>query len=710
VDQVKRLAAEVTSRRLVTLVGPGGVGKTRLSIEAAAAAAVAFPDGVWLCELAPLAEPESVVHAVLAVLSVRPNDGLEPLAALVDALSRRRLLLLIDNAEHVVRGVAELVAAVLAGAAGVALLVTSREPLAVAGEQVWPVPALDTTSEGVELFCDRAALADASFFMSEADAPVVAGICERLDGSPLAIELAAARVRSFTVLDLAERLKDRFRLLRGGRGGIERHQTLRAAIDWSYRLLDSDQQLIFERLSVFAGSFDRPAVEAVCCDEPLNPLDAADLVDSLVDRSLIIVDRHGDRARYRLLETLRQYGAECVEQRGDVERLRDRHLAHFVEAASRARVLHHGGGDDGEGAATFKREWDNIRAALGWAVETRDAPLASILVIAPFWFAVSMLHHELGVFAQQALQVVDVNPAVHGVAGLFAMLAGDLDAGEAHGRAGVAAAPSPTHPDTVICWQAIVSCDAYLNRLDRIGTDIEHWAAAADAVADPYTAAAEHAWLALFPADPGLAARHVAVAKRLGGSIAEPNLAAFLATVDGGATFAAGHRAEAASLFRQARLLAEHAGPHTAAQTAWQIALRAGAREFDVEPAGAYQEAIRRLYQLDEWANLWGVLESLATWLARSGRLDPAALILRHLEASGHRNVFLAGRRAATERLLDGATDPPIWRTRRGRLDRDRLVAYCLAQLSDGDEQTTNGAANRALATSTTVHVSEPAS
>ena len=257
---------------MVTLTGVGGVGKTRLATEAARAAAGEFPDGVWLCELAPVADPDAVAHAVATTLAVRRQEGLSMLDSVVDALRGRRLLLILDNCEHVLDAAAELARRVTASCPTVALLATSREPVGVAAERVWAVPSLDAAVEGVELFCDRAAAADAAFSPTEADRAVIAAICGRLDGIPLAIELAAARVRSMTPSELAGRLDDRFRLLRGGRrGGLERHQTLRATVQWSHQLLTGQERALFDRLAVFAGGFDLDSAEAVCADDTIDP-------------------------------------------------------------------------------------------------------------------------------------------------------------------------------------------------------------------------------------------------------------------------------------------------------------------------------------------------------------------------------------------------------------------------------------------------------
>ena len=378
-EELRRLAADVPLRRLITLTGVGGVGKTRLALEAGGMVADKFPDGVWLCELAPVAEPAAVAHAVATTLSIRTQAGLSLVDSVVDALRGRRLLVILDNCEHLLDAAAELVGRVTESCPTVTVLATSREPLGVAGERVWVVPSLSAATEGVRLFCDRAEAAHASFSPSEGDLAVIAEICERLDGIPLAIELAAARVRFMTAADLAERLHDRFRLLRGGRRGLERHHTLAATVQWSYRLLPEAERVLFDRLSVFAGGFTLPAAEAVCADDRVDRLDVAGDLAALVDKSMVVADRAGNHARYRLLETLRQFGEERLDETAQAGELRDRHLRYYVGVAHEAR-RHYEGRAQAAGAATFRSEWANIRAAIQWAITQDDRATATGLL------------------------------------------------------------------------------------------------------------------------------------------------------------------------------------------------------------------------------------------------------------------------------------------------------------------------------------------
>jgi predicted ATPase len=345
-----------------------------------------FPDGIWFIELAPLTEADAVNHAVAAALSVGRSEGLPLLESIVTLLEGRRVLLVLDNCEHVIDAASEIVDRVRRATASVSVLATSRQPLGLAGERIWDVGALDAEVEGPELFCQRAEAASRSFARAD-DNALIADICRQLDGVPLAIELAASRVRSMSLAQLSRGLDDRFRLLRSsGRGAAERHQTLHATVEWSYRLLSDAERLIFDRLSVFAGSFDLTAAEAVCGTEPLDTLDVVDLLSSLVDKSLMLLDATGIDARYRLLETLRQFGQRRVIDQGAGVQLRNRHLVHFAEVARTAQQRFEGSAN-AIGRATYERDWDNLRIALEWAIETGAADVAGQLVKDSFFFA-----------------------------------------------------------------------------------------------------------------------------------------------------------------------------------------------------------------------------------------------------------------------------------------------------------------------------------
>jgi len=365
--------------RLVTIVGPGGIGKTRLSLQIAADVLDAHPDGVWFIELASIVDPGLVPKAIAQVLGLQEDASTPVVQALCAHVASRRLLLVLDNCEHLVEPCANLVTALLRTAPDVRVLASSREALNVSGEQTYPLPPLalpDPGSSAVDaarsdagqLFIERARLRQPTFALSERNVKVVAQICARLDGIPLALELAAARVGVLTVETIAERLHDRFRLLTGGsRTALPRQQTLRALIDWSYDLLGAAEKTLFARLSVFAGGWSLPAAEAVCTDDDLAPEDVLDLLTGLANKSLVVPDGNG--ARYRMLETIRDYARDRLQERGESVAVRVRHCNYFVKFAEDAEPHLEGGADQPAWLERLDVEHDDLRAALGWSLE-----------------------------------------------------------------------------------------------------------------------------------------------------------------------------------------------------------------------------------------------------------------------------------------------------------------------------------------------------
>ena len=376
--------AALSTARLVTLTGPGGTGKTRLALQAAADALDAYPEGVWLVELAALADPALVPQAVAAAVGVREEPGRPLPATLTEALRPKRLLLVLDNCEHLLDAGARLADALLRTCPQVTILATSREALGIAGEATWRVPSLSlpdaqrpqppealTQYAAVRLFVDRAVAVLPTFRVTNQTAPAVAQICARLDGIPLALELAAARVRVLPPEHLLARLEDRFRLLTGGsRTALARHQTLQGAVDWSYGLLSDEEQTLFRRLAAFAGGWTLEAAEAVCAGGRIGAPEVLELLTRLVDKSLVAVEEQADgTARYRLLETLRQYGRQKLTAGGETDGVQQAHAAHYV-AMLAAR---HEGRDLATWVPRWEREHANLRAALDWWEACGDA-------------------------------------------------------------------------------------------------------------------------------------------------------------------------------------------------------------------------------------------------------------------------------------------------------------------------------------------------
>ncbi len=379
IAEVKRLLSE---SRLVTLTGAGGCGKTRLAIQVASDVIDSFEDGVWWVELAALADETLVPQAVAQTLGVRevPIQALSE--TLANHLHAKQLLLVIDNWEHLITACAQLTEHLLRACPNLKILAASREPLAIGGETVYLVSTLSLPdpnessptqllqSEAVRLFVERARAVKPGFVLTKQNARAVASICQRLDGIPLAIELAAARVKLLTVEHIAARLDDRFNLLTtGSRTALPRHQTLRATIDWSYDLLPEEARLLFHRLSVFVGGFTLNAAEQICSDEPPSQRAVLDLLARLVDRSLVMVDQQYDDERYRMLETIRQYARDKLLESGESERMQDRHLDFFLQLAEAAAPQLEGA-DQILWLNRLERDHDNFRAALGWALES----------------------------------------------------------------------------------------------------------------------------------------------------------------------------------------------------------------------------------------------------------------------------------------------------------------------------------------------------
>jgi predicted ATPase/class 3 adenylate cyclase len=372
-EEVKAVQGLLGEHRIVTLTGVGGVGKTRLALQVGAELLDRYPDGVWLVELAAVEAPR-VLGVLAGVLDVDVRSGENVETALLEELRAQELVLVLDNAEHLLREVRRLVELILRDAAKVSLLVTSREGLRVRGEQLFSVPSLDEDA-AVRLFVERARAVDPSFSVTEDDAETVAELCDRLDGMPLAIELAAARVSMFSIADLAKRVDQRFKVLTGGRGDVERHQTLRAAIDWSYDLLSRPEQLCFERLSVFGGGCTLEAAETIIPDEDLPADDVLELLASLIDKSLLTANRSRSMTRYEMSESVRQYAQERLVASGAADAVRNRHARWFGGFARDAgRGLY--SPDEASWLARLRDEMDNLQIAVGWAVATNDTESA----------------------------------------------------------------------------------------------------------------------------------------------------------------------------------------------------------------------------------------------------------------------------------------------------------------------------------------------
>lgn len=376
-SELAELEAMLKVQRMVTLTGVGGVGKTRLATELAARTTKTFPDGVYLIELATVGDPAAVPDVVAAALGITQRPGMTISESIAAALEGRQRLLIFDNCEHVLDAAADIIEMILSQSDTGKILATSREGLRLADEHLWPVPSLDVESSAATLFVDRAA-AVASMISSTPDVEAVAEICRRLDGIPLAIELAASRMQSMTAAELRDRLHDRFRLLVGARRGLERHQTLRHAVQWSFDLLDDAEKRLLIKCSTFAGGFDLASATAVGgSDDELTTLD---LLDSLVRKSLLAADRSSPRTRFTMLETIRQFAEECLVASGDAEAVRTDHARHFAGRITDAMDVWDSPRQR-EAFRWFGVELSNLRAAFRWAADKGDLDRASTIAV-----------------------------------------------------------------------------------------------------------------------------------------------------------------------------------------------------------------------------------------------------------------------------------------------------------------------------------------
>lgn len=394
--EVAELKRHIASSRLVTLSGPGGSGKTRMALQVGAELLDQFPDGVWMVDLSSLSDKALVAQAAATALKLREEPGRSHAETLCAALADRQLLLVLDNCEHVITSCARLASSLLTECPQVKILATSREPLGIAGETAWLIPTLSAPDprghgpadaiaryEAVRLFADRARAVSPSFAVTEQNAAAVANVCSRLDGVPLALELAAARTRVLSVEQIAERLDDRLRLLTSGhRTTLPRHQTLRAAIDWSHDLLSDMERMLWRRLSVFAGSFSLGAVETICAGDEIDPLDVLDVLSQLVDKCLVVAEERQGQKRFRLLETMRQYAQERLQESGEEPALRGALCGWYGDLLER---------HDPEHFATvqwmdkIELEHDNLRQAVHWAMETGHWDQA-LRICSELWF------------------------------------------------------------------------------------------------------------------------------------------------------------------------------------------------------------------------------------------------------------------------------------------------------------------------------------
>jgi predicted ATPase/class 3 adenylate cyclase len=425
-QELRAITKTFDTTRLVTLSGVGGVGKTRLALQVAAEALPRFRDGAWFCELAAASDADAMGQVVASTLGVNPRPGATLEGSVVEFLGSKQLLVVLDNCEHLLGAAARLAEDILRSCPGVCVLATSREGLGIEGERNWalrslPVPdAADASgtieaNAAVRLFVERAIDAHADFELDAASARAVSEICRRLDGIPLAIELAAVRTVAMSPREIAARLDERFRLLTGGRRtAVERHQTLRATVDWSYSMLRVHEQTVFDRLGVFAGSFDATAAEAITSGDGIEPWDVLDALSDLVAKSMVVPERTADGTRYQLLETMRAYARDRLDGVTEGDKWRRLHAEHYATFAERAgpRMV---SADEFEWRPRLRDELDNLRAAVTWSLDrasadddqAEDSQYAIRIIAALAYLANQDRPSGVGTWAERAVELAE---------------------------------------------------------------------------------------------------------------------------------------------------------------------------------------------------------------------------------------------------------------------------------------------------------------
>jgi predicted ATPase len=423
--QTGEIKQKLSQNRLVTLTGPGGTGKTRLSLQVAAELLDKFDDGIWLVELAPITDPELVPKTILLVMGVQEQPGKTQLDALKEYILGKQILIVLDNCEHLIESCARVITVLLNAAPKLRILTSSRETLGISGELSYPVPSLLLPDlvhlpdieqlsqyEAIRLFIDRATSVQPAFTLTSQNSPAVAQICHHLDGIPLAIELAAARMKALTAEQIAARLDDRFRLLTsGGRTAPLRQQTLRTLIDWSYDLLSEPERILLRRISVFNGGFTLDAVENITGNQPIETNEVFDLLTHLIDKSLIIAENRNGEMRYRLLETIQKYAGEKLQECDELQVVKNRHLEHFLRLGEQTEKESQGSHQK-SWLDKLETELDNLRTALSWTLESRnaEASLRFLGALPRFWQLRSYLTE--GLDWSEKLLAMEVNNSI----------------------------------------------------------------------------------------------------------------------------------------------------------------------------------------------------------------------------------------------------------------------------------------------------------
>jgi predicted ATPase/DNA-binding SARP family transcriptional activator len=691
--------------RILTLFGPGGVGKTRLAHRLAGSIADQFADGVRLVELAPVRDERAVAAAVAAALDVqqRPHRSLDD--SIVELLAARSLLLVLDNCEHVLDTTSELVEQILRWCPDVQVLATSREPLGIPAEVVWSVPPLPvppsadasvaelSNSAAVQLFVERARAARPDFELDDSNRAAVAELCIRLDGVPLALELAAARMRSMSAAQLAERLPERFRVLAGSRRATDpRHRTLRDLVEWSYDLLTPVEQLLFERLSVFAGAFDLDRAERVCAGDAIDARDVVGLLGVLVDKSMLVAQD----GRFRLLETLRDFGREQLVARPDADAVRTAHVAvHTDLAREAARGL--GSPREGEWMRELDATFDDLRDAHVAAVAAGDIDRALHLVIGVREYAWRRIRYEHLIWADETVAMPGAceherYPVALGIVAYGGFVHGELDRAMEVGERAVAEAARLGSLTAGLAERALANACFYRDRPVEATAWVDRMIEAAVATGQPAILAHAYYMRAVSQTSLHEPARGAEYAALCASAAIESGSPTALAQADyaRAISLASTDPTRARELFDRSVERAESVGNRWI--RAFALTESHWIRAQQGDPVGAlagYRDVVDTWFRGSDWANFWLSLRYVFAILESLGRDEPAAVLYGALEAAGvmaavplepsNADEFSLAVQRLTERL-----DPTAFvdAVEHGRaLGDDEVVRYTLGAL-----------------------------
>jgi predicted ATPase/DNA-binding SARP family transcriptional activator/tetratricopeptide (TPR) repeat protein len=713
-DDLDHLVAAMGTTGLLTLVGPGGVGKTRLAFELARVVNTDLVDLVRIVELAPVTLGEDVEAAVAAALGVERRPGRSLVESIVELLAPQRVLLVVDNCEHVLGAVGRLIGEVLRWCPDVRVLTTSREALGMPGEVVWGVTplALPTdpgaplaelqASPAVQVFVSRATAASPGFSLGDRNAPAVAELCAQLDGVPLALELAAARMGSMSPGQLVERLHDRFALLSQGPAVEPRHRTLHDLVQWSFELLSPPEQILLARLSVFAGGFDLEAVEHTCADDRLPSGRILPLLAALVDKSLVVADTNDDVVRYRQLETIRQFGAEQLDSRPGGSGVRQAHRRTFTALAEEA-----GAGLDGPDEAMWSarldREMDNLRAAVRTAVTDGDADTGLRVVVAARELSFRRMRYELVRWAGEVTDLPQAQghpllPTALAVVAYGSFVRGELRKAVEQAERSLGAAVRLDLRSSGLAERTLGNAlfyqgdhDAALRWMERMVETARAGGIDGRIAHGLYMRSVARTSLGDTPGGEELAAEAMCAARSAGSptALSQATYAAGLACSSAGSPASV---REGLALLDESRDLATSAGNRwmrafALTESMW---LRARLGETGDALAG-YREVVETWYQSGDWANQWLSLRQLAGILASVGRDEDAALLFGAVTAAGARTALPFAPTDAEDleelsRELEQRLGPETLAAhrRRGGMMRDEsVVATALAAIDD---------------------------